>query len=288
MSDESEGGKKSDRVKGKFLLLQLLQQTDQGLSISEIAKNLGHLQSWKNPKQSLNYYLKKYVRLKYIAHVQTYPNAIYQLTELGDTVKNILTRGWPKTIWRCHSLILGYSVKSFGSFRFIYTSTRRVVPMKNWIYVMEFMEGGFVVHIQSTGLLKIYCPEKTGLNPDELFGAMYEEAGKIASYYIRLHDMKLGPMKIIKKGEKAIVNSQTLAKLIGEGPVTDDVWVDLSKGPEELEEAQDSYELENLLELPKKFENLEKRMDLRMDMQSTDMNYLKIKVQEIIAKLDKA
>lgn len=211
-------------------------------------------------KQALNYHIQRLNKLGLIERKQSYPYAIYEITSLGERVKENLIHSHPsKTLWKCHSLIVGFEVNYFGTFKFIETKKKKIAQMKNWRYSRE-EKGNFIIHIQDSGLMKIYCPEKYSTNPDEAFGKMYAEAQNIAQKYCDRYQMELNPLKIIRKGHKSLINSQKLGKLIGNVNLGE-VWVDESDGTEELEERQDEYSIESLLDLPKRMEIVEKAID---------------------------
>jgi len=248
------------RVKNlsKFNLL-LLQYISDGISLhhtnskyDSITKRLG------KSKQSLNYHIQKLKKLGLIERKQSYPFAIYNITSLGKRVKeNLVHSDGMKNLWKCHSLIVGFEVQSFGTFRFINTSKRKIIRMRNWEYAME-KKGDFTIHIQTTGLMKIYCPEKYTKKPDEAFGKMYAEAQSIAQRYCDRYKMELKQLKIIRKGHKALIGSKKIAKLLGKVNLGNKLWVDASDGTDELEEMQDEYTIEDLLNVPKRLDGVEK------------------------------
>lgn len=241
-----------------LLLLQLIEQDVTIHSSSPkrdcITKRLGQ------SKQALNYHLQKLVKLGILYHKQSYPYAIYELTSLGQTVKKSLIQSERiKNLWLCHNLIVGFPIKTFGTFRFIDTKNRKIIPMKNWDYAREQV-GEFVINVQTTGLLKIYCPKRYSLIPDQTFGKMYAESQAIAQKYCDRYGMVVEPMKIIRKGHKSLVKSQKIAQILGKLKVNG-VWTDESGGTEELEEYQDIYTVEKLFEIPDRIERLEKAND---------------------------
>jgi len=245
----------------KKLTLLLLDYISEGLPIhhtnpkyDSITKRLG------KTKQALNYHIQKLKKLGLIERKQSYPFAIYKVTSLGERVKdNIIHSDGVKTLWKCHSLIVGFEVHSFGTFRFINTSKRKIIQMKNWNYAME-KKGDFNIHIQDTGLLKIYCPEKYSRKPEEAFGKMYAEAQSIVQRYCDRYKMEIKQLKIIRKGHKALVNSQKIAELMGNINLGK-MWVDASDGTDELEERQDEHDIEDLLDIPKRMDDVEKAID---------------------------
>jgi len=219
-----------------------------------ITKRLG------KSKQALNYHIRKLEKLNFIEKKQSYPFAIYEVTSLGERVKeNLVHSEGLKNLWKCHSLIVGFDVQSFGTFRFINTTKRKIIPMNNWNYAME-EKGKFKVHIQDSGLMKIYCPEKYTKKPDEAFGKMYAEAQSIAQRYCDRYRMELKQLKIIRKGHKTLIGSRKLAKLMGRVNLGE-MWVDASDGTDELEERQDEYSIESLLELPDRMDVVERAID---------------------------
>ena len=244
-----------DRVKrnsGEFLPLLLHKIDKYGNNLQYITEQFGI------SKQSLNYWLNKTIKQGFVKKVQSYPFAIYELTSFGKRVKKITTQSEEGkklvNIWDCHNLIVGFNILHFGNFHFENTQRRKLIHMNNWHYVSEKV-GDFTINIQSTGLLKIYCPRRTGIYPDQEFARLMSEAQKIAQDYCNRHNMKIGLLKLIRKGQKSLKNSKKLTEALGRFKV-DGVWVDASTGIDEIEANQDNYHIEEILELPKKFNEL--------------------------------
>lgn len=234
-------------VKKKFLLL-LLDSIDNKIPLSTIAGNMGRT------KQALNYHIQKYRKLGLLNRVQQYPYSIYELTSLGRRVKQSLRQSeHPKALWKAHNLIVGFEILHLGNFNFVETTRRKLIKMKNWSYAREEV-GNFVINIQDTGLLKIYAPAKYTTDPDVAFGEMFAECQKVAQWYCHRYEMKLRPMKVIRKGEKALVRSEKLAKIFGRVKL-EQMYINASEGTEELEAPMDSYSIEKLLRLPEIIEN---------------------------------
>jgi DNA-binding MarR family transcriptional regulator len=239
------------RVKNQFLLLLLSGVNEK--KPKDIATQLGI------SKQNLNYHLQKLIKLNILYKEQSYPFAIYRLTDLGERVKNSLRQSEnPKPLWRVHNLIVGFRILNLGSFNFVETTRRKLIRMRNWNYAREEMDG-YVINVQDTGLLKIYVPSKYTKDPDLAIGEMISEADRIAADYINRYDMKLQRMEIVRKAEKELQNSEVLAKIFGRIK-TDGIYVNESDGFEALEEKQDSYIIEDLLKLPIKVADLEKHL----------------------------
>lgn len=282
------------QVKNKFLLL-LLESIDSKLSLRTIADKCAKFSNWKAPKQALNYHLKRLVKLGVLEHTQSYPYAIYSLTNFGQRVKESLVESdglHKKALWRCHHLIVGYPILNFGNFKFIDTPKRKIVQMNNWIYAREQPKEfkDYIIHIQDTGLLKIFCPPSYGTEPDAEFGRMYANSQRIAQYYCDRYNLRLKPMKIIRKGHKALVDSERIGKLLGKGKFKD-TWVDESGGAEELEEYHDTYTIEQLLELPHHFNELREALkeyneNIRLHMQvQKEMLRTQKEMQKLLKKL---
>ena len=234
----------TEKRKIYFLILQEIEkfghfEEEQKLSI--ICKKLGMT------KQNLNYYLKKFIRLGLINKTQSYPFAIYRPTEKGLRVKENLIqseRGVKTAMWRLHNIIVGFTIRRWGSWKF---NDQKCVHMNNWFYQKIRRADNYVIHVQSTGLVKIYVPEKIGQDPELLRGMAFHEATETARWMIDHYDLELEPMRIIRKGQKELLNSQELAKLFGRIK-TDGFYVDASNGEENLEEPDDSFRIENILE----------------------------------------
>lgn len=238
---------KKERVKVKILLYLLDYFSTHPENISYITKKL----KWS--KQRMNYWLSKMVNKGYIEKLQSYPYAIYDITDKGVQVKKILGQSEgarQKSLWRCHALIVGFPIENWGIFDIDNMKNKK--NMKNWFYVEDTITdsiGNWKIQIQSTGLLKIYCPEIYGDDPKSHFGAMYERASQIAIQYRINYQMGIGRMKVIREGHKELINSDNLANIFGTAKV-DNVWIDNSTGSLNLEESQSSDKLEKLLELP--------------------------------------
>lgn len=229
-------------VKTNFLLL-LLQNIDDGLTPKAIAKKVG------KTKQALNYHLKRMMTLKVIYKVQSYPWAIYKLTDLGVKVKQSLQQSEHlTTLWRVHNLIVGFRIRNLGTYTFVETTRRKLIQMQNWRYVSEIVDA-FVVNVQDTGLLKIYVPEQYSKDPDIAIGEMFSRATHIAQLYCDKFGMRLEPMYVIRKAEKELCKSEALAKIFGRVKL-EEMYVNASNGVEALEEPMDSYAIEKLLKLP--------------------------------------
>lgn len=210
-------------------------------------------------KQDLNYHLQKLIKLNILFREQSYPFAIYRLTDLGERVKESLIQSeHPKSLWRVHNLIIGFRIFNLGSFNFVETTRRKLIRMRNWSYAREEMDG-YVINVQDTGLLKIYVPAKYTKDPDLAIGEMISEADRIAADYINRYDMKLQRLEIVRKAEKELQNSEVLTKIFGRIK-TEGIYVNESDGFAALEEKQDSYVIEDLLKLPEKVDGLEKHL----------------------------
>lgn len=265
------------KKRGSEFLLLLLSRIESS-TLRDLAKDIGRT------KQDLNYHLQRLIKLKVLYREQSYPYSIYKLTSLGRRVKDSLIQSEHiKPLWKAHNLIVGFPIKSFGSFKFVNTSSRKIVPMNNWNYARE-IQGEQIINVQDTGLLKIYCNEEVTLDPDLEFGKMYAEAQRIAQFYADRYGMKLEPMKVIRKGEKSLFRSELLTKILGRFKLPD-IYVNASEGTEELEEPQDSYSIENILKLPEAVDNLGKKFDGGFNTISyllTQQNELLSKVVELI------
>lgn len=214
----------------------------------------------KRSRQNTAYWLRKMRDLGLLERMQSYPYSIHKLTLFGERCKKNLGQSEKSLFWRCHNLIVGFEIKSFGSLDWnIYHRKGMIRPMKNWFYAEEKIKdsiGDWKIHIQSTGLLKIYCPEKYDVDPNKAFGNMEEIAMRIADKYKEKFGLNLGLMKRIRNGHKELVNSEKLAVILGHSRVGD-VWIDASTGTERLEESESETTLEDLLSIPKRIQSLE-------------------------------
>jgi len=241
--------KSKDGVKNTFLPLLLGCIEQDGDSISKIAKTLG------KTKQALNYHLSKQKKAGLIRTIQKYPYSIYVLTDLGKRVKKILIQSEGVTnLWRCHALIVGYPILSYGDYMFEDTKNRKIIQMVNWKYAREQM-GEYIINVQETGLLKIYCPERYSASPDEEFGRMYADVERVAQHYCNKYNMSMERMRVIRVGHKELQDSNQLAKIFGKVK-TKDFWVDNSTGTDNLEEKQGTNQIESLLDLPNQMRDI--------------------------------
>lgn len=234
------------RVKVNTLLLQLE-------SINTCGDNLKELAIKQNiSKQALNWRLKQLIRKDFVRKVQSYPFAIYELTSLGERVKEILIHnedGTYKPLWEVHNYAVGFDIFSMGKYQFIETKIRKLIQMNNWHYTQEDV-GEFNIRITSTGKMIVYCPRRVTRSPDNEFVKMGSEAQRIAQDYCNRYDMKLSLMKQVRAGQKTLKKSEALAKALGKFQLGD-IWTDNSDGTgEELEEAQDCNKIETLLDTP--------------------------------------
>jgi hypothetical protein len=232
------------RVKNDFLPLLLCCVEQDGNNITKIAKTLG------KTKQALNYHLSKQKKAGLIRQTQKLPYSIYVLTDLGQRVKKILrqSEGSIPLLWRCHALIVGYPILSYGTYQFAETKNKKIIQMANWRYAREQI-GDYVVNVQDTGLLKIYCPERYTQEPDQEFGRMYADVERVAQHYCNQFNMRTEKMKVIRTGHKELQESTKLAKIMGKFKAGE-IWTDASHGTENLEEEQGSNKIEDLLQIP--------------------------------------
>jgi biotin operon repressor len=234
----------NERVKTSFLPLLLCCIEQDGNNITKVAKTLG------KTKQALNYHISKQKKAGLIRQTQKYPYSIYVLTDLGQKVKKILrqSEGGIPLLWRCHALIVGYPILSYGDYQFVETKNKKIIQMANWKYAREQI-GDYVVNVQDTGLLKIYCPERYTQEPDQEFGRMYADVERVAQHYCNQFNMRTEKMRVIRTGHKELQESTKLAKIMGKFKAGE-IWTDASHGTENLEEAQGSNKIENLINMP--------------------------------------
>jgi len=235
-------------------------------------------------KQNLNYYLRRFLDSGLICKLQDQPFAIYKITEKGRRVKENLVqseRGVKIAMWRYHNLIVGYKVFTWGSWRF---NDRKKIRMNNWTYQIAEAKNGLQAHIQDTGLLKIYGPKMVGPDAEEMRIRASAQVQDAAQWFADHYDLKLAEPKILRKGQKELLNSEQLAKLVGRVK-TGDYWIDASGGDENLEEYEDSYKVENILsnleETPLRLNTIENNQNgIRKDL-----NELRPVLQELTRQL---
>jgi hypothetical protein len=206
--------------------------------------------------QALGYHIGTLKAKHLIEEVQTRPVALYRLTPFGQRVKEILAQSDTSLytkLWRCHNLILGWEIKGFGTWKF---DPKRLKHMKNWAY-QELVLKKHKIHVQDTGLLKVYCPEiYAEHNADEGFDKAVEIAQKVVAYIQSRYSLELGERYRIRNGQKELIGSEKLAEMIGHVKVGG-VFIDISdKQNRRLEADQDNYDLEALMSLPKKIEQI--------------------------------
>ena len=197
--------------------------------------------------------MSKLITCKLIERIQSWPFAVYKLTEKGKLVKEKLVQSEQpvKTEWRCHNLILGFRILRWGSWNFGATT-----PMMHWSYQsMKILD--CAVHVQTTGLIKVYVPEEIGEDPEAARMRGTARAQEVARWFIDKYDMELSAIIVIRKGEKELLHSQDLAHFLGRIK-TDDIFVNASCGDECLEEKYGKNEIERLLDLPKRLDDMER------------------------------
>jgi len=199
--------------------------------------------------------LQHLVGVGMIEQVQQRPYSLYKLTPLGNRVNQILGQSEREVytnVWRCHNVILGWEIKDFGTWKF---NEKLQKTMNNWIY-QELKLKGYKIHIQSTGLLKLYCPEVYANNADEGFDKIVEDAKAVANYIASRYKMKIDNYHRVRNGQKEHFGSEKLAEFIGHMKVGG-VFVDISdKQNRRLEADQDNYDIEKLFALPKEVAEL--------------------------------
>jgi uncharacterized coiled-coil protein SlyX len=144
----------------------------------------------------------------------------------------------------------------FGNYKW---NVHKKCQMNNWFYEEDKVKdsiGEWKINIQSTGLLKIYCPEIYHEHPPTAFGMMHDISSRIAEKFRSMYGMKIGLLKVIREGHKELVNSDMLAKLFGKTKIGN-VWIDASTGTEWLEAKETDNSLEKLMDMPNRLGLLE-------------------------------
>lgn len=242
------------KIKQSEFLPLLLDGFSDGLTLTQMAQRLG------KSKQALNYHIQRLKRIGVLERKQSWPYAIYGLTPFGSRLKqNLRYPQTPKT-WRYHALQVGFDIVDFGSFNLIETKNRKLSKMNNWLYVTE-QQGDYHVKIQENGLLVISCPERYTNEPDSAAAELHSKAIELAQQYCDRYSMKMKPMKIIRRGQKSIVGSEKISKILGKGKLSEDIWVDASHGTDELETFSDNKSLEKLLAVPDEIAQVKQDMN---------------------------
>lgn len=254
-------------------LLNLLCWIDRGESRATMAKLLNF------SKQRLSYHIGTLRQKGLIEEVQKKPISLYRLTPLGQRVKENIGQSvddfyHKNSIWRCHNLILGWEIRDFGTWQF---NDRLTKAMKGWHY-QEILLSGHKVHIQSSGLLKVYCPEVYAVNADEGFDAAVQAGQKVVDYLKSKFNLQLGERYRIRHGQKEHFGSENMAEFIGHMKIGG-VFIDISdKQNRRLEADQDNYQLEKLFALP---DILDKKLVPAIDQHSQDIRLHLAAIQEI-------
>ena len=207
----------------------------------------------KRSNSSLQYHLNRLRMAGLIEQSRFGKFQILRLSDLGKTIKENLGRSQGTRIWRTHALILGFELDDMGSFRF---NQMRVRQMNNWHYQEEVIKdsyGEWKVHVQSTGLLKIYCPPVYTENPSETFEALRNISKRIAEIFRESYGMKIGMLREIREGEKELVGSEALGKLF-KGRKFNGVFANASTGSMRLEEKERDSGIEDLMKVPELME----------------------------------
>lgn len=240
----------SNRVKKSFtrILLHILNHIDKGDSLTIMSKNIGI------SKQLLSYYMRKLREAYIIERIESHPFAIYKLTPLGCRVKDSLvhsdtSKTYEKThtkpLWKCHNLIVGFDIKTWGNWHF---NQKLMKEMKNWKFQKLHIKG-HNINIHDTGLIKIYCPSEYADDTATAWANMYSNAQKIANFIASKYHMEIGNLRVIREGQHSICGSEKIGELLGHIKLGK-VWIDASEGSRELEESQSGNKLIKLLALP--------------------------------------
>jgi hypothetical protein len=230
-----------------------------GESISTMAKLC------KVSKQAISARLLRYKAKGLVEQLHSRPVAVYKLTSLGEVVNinnvqsvNSSHSKQKMKLWRCHALIVGHDIISWGTWKFNDTLMKR---MRGWSF-QELLIKGNKIHIQDTGLMKIYMPDQYTNYPAQAWANMYEQANKIANYLAQRYNMQIKPMRIIREGHKELQGTEKIAKLLGVQNIGK-VRIDISeKDKPNMEEDQSEYSLEALLEMPKVLEQFQESLKL--------------------------
>lgn len=208
------------------------------------------------------YWASKLQDSGWIEKSQSYPYASYSITPVGQQIRKNLVQSENRPFsdyWRIHAKIVGFRINNIQD-RWDHIKSKfgekRLSKMTNWEFVSERIKtdiGEFKVHIQSTGLMKFYCPIKYTYDKRRSWAEIEEKARQIAIKYSENWQIDIGPMEIVRKGEEELVGSELIAKMFGKIK-TDDIYVDASTGTEWLEEKEGSNSIERLLQMPKSVE----------------------------------
>jgi len=233
-----------------YRMFTILDGIKKGLTRQTLCKQL-------NIKNStLSYHLAKMKHSRLIEQVYSYPSSFYNISSKGEQIREIIVQSvdmsqndrnlYKRSTFRIHNVILAWEIESFGSFAF---NEKLWKSMKGW-HFQKFNIDDHAIHIQDTGLIKIYCPEIYTNDPPTALAQVYEKANKIANYLASRDNMKIKPMKVIREAHKELVGSEKIAEILGYQKVNK-VWIDNSTGSKCLEESQSSNDLEALIQMPK-------------------------------------
>lgn len=236
------------------LLLLLPEISANGSSLSTITENL----KWS--KQRLNYHLNRLKLIGLVKKEQSYPFAIYSLTSFGEGVKKFLRQSEKyELLWRVHNGIVAFDIKDWGGFNLVESSRRRKVQMNNWFYLEE-VRGEWKINFHSTGVIKIYVPERYTSFPDSETGTLISEATNIVQDICIRYSMKTGLLYKVREFEKELVGSEKLAHILGRFR-TGEIFSNASNGILRVEEKANSHKIEDLLALPKQIEKLSESLE---------------------------
>ena len=207
-------------------------------------------------RQLLNHYMKRLITAKLIERIQSWPFAVYRLTEKAKLVKSSLVQSDKtlKTEWRYHNLVLKSKVKSWGAWQF-----GKITPMcGGWGY-QDIMVNNTTVRMQTSGWIRITAPELIGENLEELQARAAAGVQETLRILIDKYNMETSTIVLSRKGSKELLRSGDLARFLGRVK-TEDIYVDKSGDEDNLEEPEDSHKIEDLLSMPETMRRLDTRL----------------------------
>lgn len=197
-------------------------------------------------QQLLSKYMRRLTTEKLIERIQSWPFAVYKLTEKAKLINGKLVQSEKrlKTEWRYHNLVVKSRVIAWGTWKF-----GKIIPMcGGWGY-QDVKVNNTTVRVQTNGLIRIVAPELIGENIEELQVRAAARAQDTLRALIDRYDMKVTTIASSREGSKELLHSEDLARFFGRIK-TEDLYVDKSGDDDNLEEPESSHKIEDLLAMP--------------------------------------
>lgn len=223
-----------------------------GKSQADIARQL----KWS--KQKTNYWFRKLEKEKIIRQQTRSRTIIYEITSKG---KKLLTWSKEAPKWEVFLHRVGLKFPILESSSTFDSLKWKEVPLNNWIKkVLKYQNigGTFSIERNPKNLI-IWCKERVGVNPYELFYESIRDILRFAENLQTKHKIKLGLPSLYRKPHFGI--NEPLMRGINQhvqvtGP---NEWIDSSPFPGSIE-FFDPIRIIQYLRMPDRIENCEKIM----------------------------